>query len=128
MNGTPEESNVIDERLHLATGFLSSERDWVVQRLAALGSRLRSFRDTQIDLEISLKERHGTDQRVTLECWISRTPRMHLVATSTARELAVALNEVRDEVIRQVDDAKTRVESRNHRPRRLPQPTVDTEP
>lgn len=125
MNGTPEESNVINERLLLATGFLSSERDWVVQRLAALGSRLRSFQDTQIDLEISLKERHGTDQRVTLECWISRTPRMHLVATSAARELAVALNEVRDEVIRQVDDAKTRVESRNHRPRRLPQHTVD---
>src|SRR5439155_2724279 len=74
MNGSQEDSTVIAQRLHLATGFLSSERDWIVRRLAALGSRLRSFPDTQVELEISLKERHGTDQRVTLECWISRTP------------------------------------------------------
>jgi len=120
MNGTPEESTVIAERLHLATGFLSSERDWIVRRLAALGSRLRSFPDTQIELEINLKERHGSGQQVTLECWISRTPRLHLVSTSTARELAVALNEVRDDLIRQVDDAKTRTEPRNNRSLRPP--------
>jgi ribosome-associated translation inhibitor RaiA len=125
MNGTPEESNVIAERLHLATGFLASERDWVVGRLGALGSRLRSFPDTEIDLEISLKDRHGAGRRVTLECWISRTPRLHLVATSTAKELTVALNEVRDELIRQVDDAKTRTEPRNNRTRRLPHSTLD---
>jgi hypothetical protein len=125
MNETPEESNVIAERLHLATGFLASERDWVVRRLGALGSRLRSFPDTEIDLEISLKDRHGTDRRVTLECWISRTPRLHLVSTSTAKELAAALNEVRDDLIRQVDDAKTRTEPGHNRVRRPPQHTVD---
>ena len=74
MNESPKDPTVITQRLRLATGFLSSERDWIVRRLAALGSRLRSFPDTQVELEISLKERHGTDQRVTLECWISRTP------------------------------------------------------
>jgi ribosome-associated translation inhibitor RaiA len=93
----------------------------VVRRLAALGSRLRSFPDTQIDLEISLKERRGTDQRVTLECWINRTPRLHLVSTSVERELAAALNEVRDDLIRQVDDAKTRTEPSNNRVKRPPQ-------
>jgi ribosome-associated translation inhibitor RaiA len=118
MNGTQEDPTVIAERLHLTTGFLASERDWIVRRLAALGPRLRSFQDTQIELEISLKERHGADQRVTLECWISRTPRLHLVATSSSRTLAVALNEVREELIRQVDDAKTRTEPRNNRSRR----------
>ena len=114
MNGTQGDPTVIAQRLHLATGFLSSERDWIVQRLAALGSRLRSYSDAQVDLEISLKERRGAGQRVTLECWINRTPRLHLVSTSSARELAAALNEVRDDLIRQVDDAKTRTEHRNH--------------
>jgi hypothetical protein len=113
MNGRQEDSTMIAQRLHLATGFQSSERDWIVRRLAALGSRLRSFPDTQIELEISLKERHGADQRVTLECWISRTPRLHLVSTSSARELAVAVGEVRDDLIRQVDDARTRTETRS---------------
>ena len=118
MNGAPEGPTVIAQRLHLATGFLTSERDWIVRRLAALGSRLRSYSDAQVDLEISLKERNGAGQRVTLECWINRTPRLHLVSTSSARELAVALNEVRDDLIRQVDDAKTRTE--HHRTRQPP--------
>ena len=96
---------MIAQRLRLATGFLSSERDWVVHRLAALDSRLRSFSDTQVDLEISLKDRHGAGQRVTLECWVNRSPRLHLVSTSSARELAMAVSEVRDEMIRQIDDA-----------------------
>jgi hypothetical protein len=108
MNAPRQESDVIAERLHLATGFLSCEREWVIRRLAALGSRLRSFPDAQIDLAISLRERRGTDQRVTLECWIDRTPRLHLVSTSMERELARAVNEVRDDLIRQVDDARTR--------------------
>ncbi len=106
---------MIDQRLHLATGFHASERDWVAQRLAALGSRLRSFPDGQVTLDISLKDRDGADQQVTLECWISRTPRLHLVATSSEQELSVALNEVRNDLIRQVDDAKTRTEPRNNR-------------
>lgn len=115
---TDKEPTVIAQRLHLATGFLSSERDGIVRRLAALGSRLRSFPDTQIDLEISLKERHGPGQQVTLECWINRNPRLHLVSTSSARELAAALGEVRDDLIRQVDDAKTRTEAHGNHTRR----------
>jgi hypothetical protein len=127
MTETPEEQNVIADRLHLATGFLASERDWVIRRLAALGSRLRSFPDSEVDLEISLKERHGAGQRVTLECWISRTPRLHLVSTSTARELAVAVTEVRNDLIRQVDDAKTRTEPRNNHARRTPHHIAEDE-
>jgi ribosome-associated translation inhibitor RaiA len=120
MNATDEDPTMITQRLHLATGFHTSERDWIVDRLAALGSRLRSFRDGQVDLEISLKDRDAADQQVTLECWISRTPRLHLVATSSARDLPTALNEVRVDMIRQVDDAKTRTEPRNNRALRHP--------
>ncbi len=115
MSKLPEDTAVITDRLHLATGFLSNERDWVVERLAALGSRLRSFHDDQVDLEISVKDRRGVEQRVTLECWINRTPRLHLVATSTEPDLPAALNEVRNELIRQVDEAKTRTEPRHNR-------------
>jgi hypothetical protein len=35
---------------------------------------------------------------------------LHLVSTSRERELARAVNEVRDDLIRQVDDARTRTE------------------
>lgn len=119
MSEMPEDTAVITNRLCLATGFLSNERGWVVERLAALGSRLRSFHDDQVELEISVKDRSGVEQRVTLECWINRTPRLHLVATSSEPDLPDALDEVRDELIRQVDEAKTRTEPRDNRTLRL---------
>lgn len=120
-------STVVAERLHLATGFLEAERDWIVERLGALGSRLRSFADSDVDLEINLKDRNGAGQQVTLECWIRRTPRLHLVATSSAAELASAINEVRTELIRQVDDAKTRTEPHSNRSLRKSHALLDNE-
>jgi ribosome-associated translation inhibitor RaiA len=125
MTGLPQEPTLIAERLHLDTGFLESERDWIVRRLAALGPRLRSFDEREVDLEISLKDRDRVGQQVTLECWIRCTPRLHLVATSGAQELAVALNEVRNGLLRQIDDAKTRTEPRSNRALRHPQTTAE---
>lgn len=115
MNAVPADASVIAQRLHLATGFHAAERDWVVERLAALGSRLRSYRDDQVELEIALKDREGIGQRVILQCWIGSAHRLHLVATSSEQRLSSALGEVRDELIRQVDEAKTRTEPRSNR-------------
>lgn len=119
MRDTTGGEAVIARRLQLANGFLTSERDWVSGHLAALGTRLRSFRPGRIDLVVSLKDRGGVGQRVTLECWINRNPRVHLVATSSQRDLPAALSEVRDELVRQVDDAKTRTEPRSNRALRV---------
>lgn len=115
MNAVPADASVVAQRLHLATGFHASEREWVVERLAALGSRLRSYRDDQVDLEIAVKDREDIGQRVILQCWISSAHRLHLVASSSEVKLSAALNEVRDELIRQVDEAKTRTEPRHNR-------------
>ena len=128
MSDKPDDTAVITNRLHLATGFLSNERGWVVERLAALGSRLRSFHDDQVDLEISVKDRGGVEQRVTLTCWINRTPRLHLVATSSEPDLPAALNEVRNELIQQVDEAKTRTEPRHNRTLRLVPALAELDP
>jgi len=117
-SGSRDDPTVIAQRLHLATGFRSSERDWIVRRLAALGSRLRSYPDSQVVLEISLKDRDGTGQQVTLECWINRTPRLHVVSTSSAHDVTAAVGEVRDDLIRQIDDAKTRTEPHGNHTRR----------
>ncbi|KJK34332.1 sigma 54 modulation protein/ribosomal protein S30EA [Lentzea aerocolonigenes] len=119
MSHTPAGAAVIVRRLRLAAGFLASERGWVSERLTALGLPLRSFRDDQIDLEISLKDRQGAGQRLTLECWIDQRPRLHFVATSSERDLPTALSEVCDELIRQVDEAKTRTDPRSNRALRL---------
>ncbi|MEV4315487.1 HPF/RaiA family ribosome-associated protein [Actinocrispum sp. NPDC049592] len=128
MTEVPREPDMIGERLHVTSGFLESERDWIVRRMAALGPRLRSFHQGQIDLEISLKDRDRAGQLVTLECRIHRTPGLHLVSTSSARELAVALNEVRNGLIRQINDAKTRTEPHSNRALRHPLAAEGTKP
>lgn len=100
------------DRLRLATGFAMSEREDIVAQFAPLGARLRSFDDDAIDMELSVKERDGADQRVTLEVWIAGRER--LVSTSARADLRSALQEVRDDTVRQLNDDVTRSERSRH--------------
>jgi hypothetical protein len=85
-------------RLRLATRFAMSEREEIVAQFAALGARLRLFDQDAVDMELSVKEREGADQRVTLELWIAG--RQRLVSTSSRTDLRAALKEVRDDSVR----------------------------
>lgn len=102
----------VGDRLRLGTGFAEEERGTIVERFGALDARLRSFAADTVDLELSVKERDGADQRVTLECWLAGQPR--IVATSARPALGAALIEVRDDMVRQIDELKTRQEPRNN--------------
>ncbi|MEU8413819.1 HPF/RaiA family ribosome-associated protein [Amycolatopsis japonica] len=115
MTADRNDLSLIAGQLRLGAGFSASERDWVAERLAALGSRLRSFGEGTVDLEISVKDRDCAGQQLTLECRLHRFSGLHLVAGSSAPDLPVALNEVRTDMIRQVDHAKTRTEPRHNR-------------
>jgi hypothetical protein len=103
----------LTRRPRLGTGFAESERTWVTRRLAPLTTRLRSFPDTAVELDISVKDREGADPRVTLVCRI--TGQTRLVATAAAHTLGTAVIEVRDDIIRQV--AEARAAKAWHRPR-----------
>ncbi|MFF5207917.1 HPF/RaiA family ribosome-associated protein [Streptosporangium sp. NPDC000396] len=113
-----EETPAVAERLRLGAGFTEADRDEIVERFVPLRKRLRSFPKESVDLQLSVKNRDQDDQRVTLECRVSRVP--PLVATSTAPELPAALIEVRDELIRQLDKLKTRRDPRGKAPYHRP--------
>ena len=113
MSDSPSDAGVLGDRLRLGTGFSESERPGIIGRLSALDRRLGSFPEDSLDLELSIKEREGADQRVTLECWMAGQSR--LVSTSATSSLQDALTEVRDDMIRQIGDATTRQEPRNNR-------------
>jgi len=110
----------VAEILHLAHGVAPDERDRVTTALKRLDERLRSFPEGTVELQLSVKERDTPSQRTTLEGWITAAgqPRLRLVATSTHIELDAALAEVRDDLVRQITDAKNRSEPRNNRARR----------
>ena len=67
----------------------------------------------QVDLEVSLKDTEGPDQKVTLQAWLAG--RAHLVAASHERDVDHALAEVRRDLIRQIEDEKSRREPRKRR-------------
>ena len=62
---------------------------------------------------VSLKDIEGPDQKVTLQAWLAG--RAHLVATSHERDLDHALAEVRRDLIRQIEDERSRREPRKRR-------------
>ena len=107
-----EGTATVDASLRLGNGFSQDERRPIVEGWACLDARLRSFDAGTVDMELSVKERGEASQRTVLEVWISGQPR--IVATSSEPDLAQALHEVRDELIRQLTDAKNRSEPRNN--------------
>jgi ribosome-associated translation inhibitor RaiA len=106
-------ASVLDERLRLGTGFGLSDRPWVVKALAGLAPHLSGWRPEKVDLEISVKERNGRDQRVILEAFLGGwSP---LVATAADNDLDHAIAEVRKELIRQIEDEKSKRDPSHHR-------------
>jgi ribosome-associated translation inhibitor RaiA len=101
----------VDESLRLGTGFRTDERSRVVERLAKLEHRLSGMQG--VELELSVKDRDTRKQRLVLE---AKVPRWQpLVATSKEVDMDDALAEVRDDLLRQINDQKTRNEPRNNR-------------
>lgn len=119
MKRPPDTANV-ESSLRAGGGIRPEERSAIVEQLGSLDARLRSFPAEAVDLELSVKERDTPSQRTVLEADITGWPR--LVATSTHTTMTQALSEVRDDLIRQITDAKTRTEPRNNRQRRKTAP------
>jgi ribosome-associated translation inhibitor RaiA len=103
----------VESSLRLGSGFDADERDHIVASWDRLTSRLGSFSKGAVELEVSVKERATPSQRTVLEARIAGRDR--LVVTSEEADLDKALIEVRDDLVRQLTDAKNRTEPSNRR-------------
>jgi ribosome-associated translation inhibitor RaiA len=106
-------TRILAERLRLGFGFTAAHRSHVLDLLSSLERHLARWDPDQVDLEISVKDRRGPEQKVTFEAWLPKWP--PLVASSTARDLDQALIEVRKEMIRQIEDEKAKRGPHEHR-------------
>lgn len=73
------------------------------------------------DMEISVKDREGPGQYVTLEAWVRgnhTSGNDHFVATSQLENLRDALNDVASDVLRQFTKARDRATPRANRHKR----------
>lgn len=105
----------LDDRLRVVPQFRSDEHERVRSLLldGKLGRRLARWEPGDVELEISVKDRDTDEQRMTLECWISKVPRM--VATSTRPDIEAAVLECRDDLHKQIDRFVTKKESERRR-------------
>jgi ribosome-associated translation inhibitor RaiA len=103
----------VDTCLRVGAGFSQGDRNWIAEQFATLDARLAAFSSDSTELEVSVKDRDARGQKVTLECWIAG--RQKIVTTSSEDDLHAALNDVRDDLRRRLNDAKTREEPRNNR-------------
>lgn len=103
----------VGDCLRVGAGFSQGDRNWIAEQFATLDARLAGFHADTTELEISVKDREVRGQKVTLECWIAG--RQKVVTTSQEEDLHAALNDVRDDLRRRLNDAKTKQEPRNNR-------------
>ena len=109
----PASSATVDDCLRVGGGFSQGDRNWIVEQFATLDARLASFTADATELEVSVKDRAAPGQKVTLECWIAG--RQKIVTTSDEEDLHAALHDVRDDLRRRLNDAKSRQEPRHNR-------------
>ena len=102
-----ESGGGLDTRLRLGPGFHQADRAQVLTELSSLSRHLEHWSaDRGVDLEVSVKDRGGPQQTVTLEAWLPGWPAQ--VAHSTETDLSRALVQVRQEMIRRIEDGKAR--------------------
>jgi ribosome-associated translation inhibitor RaiA len=103
----------VDGQLRLGAGLSPSERDAIVRQFSRLDARLRAYPADGTEIHVSVKDRDCRTQRTVLECRLPH--RKLMVATSARPDLRLALREVRNELLHQLDETKTRLDRRNDR-------------
>ena len=117
----------VAECLRVGAGFSQGDLNWLVEQFGTLDARLASFHADATALEISVKDRAARGQKVTLECWLSGGDK--IVTTSSEEDLHAAVMDVRDDMRRRLNDAKSKHEPRHNRHlREVPQPDPEALP
>jgi ribosome-associated translation inhibitor RaiA len=110
---TNQHPATVADSLSVHGDLYQNDIDKLVDHWAKLDARLRSFDAGTVSMQLFVKDRDTKSQHVTLDMKIDgHNP---LVATSSNSDLDRAFNEVRDEMIRQLTDMKTKSEPRNNK-------------
>jgi ribosome-associated translation inhibitor RaiA len=99
--------------LHVGAGFKEKERRHVVEALSTLGPHLGRWYPHDVIVDVSLQDRGGKEQRVTLRTSLPGLP--PLVAVADNPDLTRALGEAKRELIRQIEHQKSAREPMNNR-------------
>lgn len=99
--------------LHVGAGFKEKERPNVVEALSTLAPHLGRWDPDDVDVDVSLQDRGGNEQRVTLRTSLPGLP--PLVAVAENAHLTRALCDAKRGLIRQIEHQKSAREPMNNR-------------
>jgi ribosome-associated translation inhibitor RaiA len=102
-----------DTAIRVGAGFVAKERPFVLDSLSTLGPHLGKWDPSDVDIDVSLQDRGGTEQRITLRTTLPGLP--PLVAVAENPDIAHALGEAKRELIRQLEHQKSAREPMNNR-------------
>ncbi len=92
--------------LHVGAGFKENERPHILETLSTLGPHLLGRWDPRdVVVEVSLQDRGGKEQRVTLRTSLPGGP--PLVAVAENPDITHALSDAKRELIRQLEHQKS---------------------
>jgi ribosome-associated translation inhibitor RaiA len=99
--------------IHVGAGFAAKERPHVLAALATLASHLGRWNPRDVDVEVTLQDRGGKEQRVTLRTMLPGLPQ--LIAVAESPDITRGLGEAKRELIRQLEHQKSAREPMNSR-------------
>ena len=109
-----KQRNVFRENvIHVGAGFVVKERPHVLEALSTLGPHLGRWDPGDVDIDVSLQDRGGKEQRVTLRTSLPGRP--PLVAVADNPDLTRALCDAKRGLIRQLEHQKSAREPMNNR-------------
>lgn len=113
-NSDDEQRILFDENvIHVGAGFVAKERPHVVEALSTLAPHLGRWNPRDVAVEVSLHDRGGREQRVTLRTSLPGFPQV--VAVADNQDITRALSEAKSELIRQIEHQKSAREPMNNR-------------
>jgi ribosome-associated translation inhibitor RaiA len=108
-----QRNTVRENVIHVGAGFVAKERPHVLAALLTLETHLGRWDSRDVDVDVSLQDRGGKEQRVTLRTSLPGLP--PLVAVADHPDLTRALGEAKRELIRQLEHQKSAREPMNNR-------------
>src|ERR1700730_13636822 len=106
--------NVFHENvIHVGAGFVAKERPYLAETLSTLGPHLGRWDSRDVNVDVSLQDRGGKEQRVTLRTTLPGLP--PLVAVAENPDITRALGEAKRELVRQLEHQKSASEPMKHR-------------
>jgi ribosome-associated translation inhibitor RaiA len=102
-----------DNLIRIGAGFAAKEHPHVVETLSMLGPHLGRWGSRDVKVDVSVQDRGGKEQRVTLRTSLpGLTP---LIAVAENPDITHALGDAKRDLIRQLDHQKSEREPMNNR-------------